>query len=82
MSSRFQLAETEGTAPLGAVIDKRAAPEPSCPPAAQATKTIDLVDSKSASVNADRMNGENPLFAGLPAVSPPCVPGHRPAQAG
>ncbi|MBQ4350548.1 MAG: hypothetical protein II768_04775, partial [Clostridia bacterium] len=38
--------------PLGAVIDKRPAPEASCPPAAQAKKAIDLVDSKSASVSA------------------------------
>ena len=29
MSSRFQLAETEGTAPLGAVIPKRPVPEAS-----------------------------------------------------
>ena len=34
-----------GNAPLGAVIDKRPAPEASCPPAAQAKKTIDLVDT-------------------------------------
>ena len=31
--------------PLGAVIHKRPAPEASCAPAAQAKKTIDLVDS-------------------------------------
>ncbi|MBQ3708924.1 MAG: hypothetical protein II889_13625, partial [Clostridia bacterium] len=41
-----------GNAPLGAVIDKRAAPEPSCPPAAQAKKTIGFADAKSASVSA------------------------------
>ena len=40
------------SSPLGAVIDKRPAPEASCPPAAQAKKTIDLVDIKSASVSA------------------------------
>ena len=38
--------------PLGAVIDKRPALEASCPPAAQAKKTIDLVDPKSASFSA------------------------------
>ena len=44
--------------PLGAVIDKRPAPEASCPPAAQAKKTIDLVDIKSASVSAQIKEGE------------------------
>ncbi|MBQ4193650.1 MAG: hypothetical protein II650_05275, partial [Clostridia bacterium] len=38
--------------PLGAVIDKRPAPEASCPPAAQAKKTMDLQDPKSASASA------------------------------
>ena len=38
--------------PLGAVIHKRPAPEASCAPAAQAKKTIDLVDPKSASPSA------------------------------
>ena len=40
------------SSPLGAVIDKRPAPEASCPPAAQAKKALDLQDPKSASVSA------------------------------
>ena len=40
------------SSPLGAVIDKRPAPEASCPPAAQAKKASDLQDPSPASVSA------------------------------
>ncbi|MBQ4350179.1 MAG: hypothetical protein II768_02885, partial [Clostridia bacterium] len=72
MSSRFQLAETAARNPFlvlwGRVIDKRARPagfnslkpSPHCPPAAQAKKTSDLQDPKSASVSAQ--TGEAHLF--------------------
>ena len=44
--------QRRGTRLWGRVIDKRPAPEASCPPAAQAKKVMDLQDPSSASVSA------------------------------
>ena len=64
--------------PLGAVIDKRPAPEASCPPAAQAKKTIDLVDPKSASVSAQAKHDCNrELAEGELASSPWGLPARK-----